>query len=246
MESRGYSEMTINRGIDRARRIPRKIALRRVIRKETDRRAVFALTYDPRLPDMQNIQAKHWRSMVSQDPYLSEVFKQPPLTAYRRQRNVKDHLIRAKLPKDPKPYPQRKQRGMKKCGKSCTACPYVREVKSLRINNNEWKINQSLDCEISNCVYLIECKKANCNMKYIGETKRIMKFRLADHRGYISNQDETKATGQHFNSPGHSLSDLTITILEQVRSNDDLYRKEREKYFIRKFNTFYKGLNRQP
>ena len=75
MESRGYSEMTINRGIDRARRIPRKIALRRVIRKETDRRAVFALTYDPRLPDMQNIQAKHWRSMVSQDPYLSEVFK---------------------------------------------------------------------------------------------------------------------------------------------------------------------------
>ena len=82
-------------------------------------------------------------------------------------------------------------------------------------------------------------------MKYIGETKRILKFRLAEHRGYVNNDDDT-ATGQHFNLPGHSLSDLTVTILEKVRSNDDLYRRERERYFIRKFNTYYKGLNRQP
>ena len=70
-------------------------------------------------------------------------------------------------------------------------------------------------------------------MKYIGETKRILKFRLADHRGYINNHDYTKATGEHFNSPGYSLSDLSITVLEKVRQKDDLYRIEREKYFIR-------------
>ena len=244
MESRGYSERTIDAAIDRARNIPRDVALRRVNRTEADKRPVFALTYDPRLPAIQSIQAKHWRSMVSQDPYLSEVFVQPPLIAYRRQRNIRDHLIRAKVPSDPKVYPQRRQRGMKKCGKNCTACPYIREVKSLRVNGTEWKINQNLNCEISNCIYMIECKKENCNMRYIGETKRIMKFRLADHRGYVNNGDDT-ATGEHFNSPGHSLSDLNITILEQVKKKDDLYRKEREKYFIRKFNTFYRGLNRQ-
>ena len=32
-------------------------------------------------------------------------------------------------------------------------------------------------------------------MKYIGESKRQLKDRLADHRGYIVNQDITKATG---------------------------------------------------
>ena len=48
-----------------------------------------------------------------------------------------------------------------------------------------------------------------------------MKIQLADHQWYISSQDETKGTGKYFNSPGHSLSDLTITILEKVRSNDD-------------------------
>ena len=55
--------------------------------------------------------------MVSQDPYLSEVFSQPPLTAFRRQKNVRDHIIRAKVPDDPKQYPERAKRGMKNVGK---------------------------------------------------------------------------------------------------------------------------------
>ena len=92
---------------------------------------------------------------------------------------------------------------------------------------------------------MIECRKDSCRMRYIGETKRIMKFRLAEHRGYISNNDDTP-TGEHFNSPGHSISDLSMTILEKVKSKEEVYRKEREKYLIRKFNTFYRGLNHQP
>ena len=118
MLNREYSEMTVNAAIDRARTIPRHVALRRVIRKQEEKRPVFALTYDPRLPNIQNIQAKHWRSMVSQDPYLSEVFTQPPLTAYRRQRNIRDNLIRAKVPINPTLYPQRKQKVVRKCGKT--------------------------------------------------------------------------------------------------------------------------------
>ena len=73
-----------------------------------------------------------------------------------------------------------------------------------------------------------------------------MKFRFAEHCEYVTTQDETQATGAHFTSPGHSVSDMSILILEQVRSSDDVYRREREKYFIRKFNTYYKGLKRQP
>ena len=49
----------------------------------------------------------------------------------------------------------------------------------------------------------------------------------------------------HINQPGHDLSNLKIAVLEQVKSEDTLYRKEREKYFINKFNTFYRGINKQ-
>ena len=53
------------------------------------------------------------------------------------------------------------------------------------------------------------------------------------------------ATGYHFNLPGHSVSDLAVTKLEQLRYNTEAYRKEREKLLIHKFDTFYNGLNRQ-
>ena len=54
-----------------------------------------------------------------------------------------------------------------------------------------------------------------------------------------------QATGEQFNLPEHSISNMKVTIVERVKKNDDQYRKEREKYFINKFNTFYRGINRQ-
>ena len=102
-----------------------------------------------------------------------------------------------------------------------------------------------MDCNSYNVVYAILCKKDNCKQIYLGETKRMLKFCLADHRGYVVNQDTTTATGLHFNLPGHSLADLSVTPIEQVRKNDTVYRKEREEFHIRRFNTLHKGLNRK-
>ena len=73
----------------------------------------------------------------------------------------------------------------------------------------------------------------------------MLKARLSDHRGYINNQVVSVTTGDHFNLPGHSLANMKITLLEKVKVNNDLYRKERETYLINKFNTHYQGLNRQ-
>ena len=84
---------------------------------------------------------------------------------------------------------------------------------------------------------MIICQK--CNSKYIGETGRMLKARLSDHRGYINNQVVSVTTGDHFNLPGHSLANMKITLLEKVKVNNDLYRKERETYLINKFNTHY-------
>ena len=77
---------------------------------------------------------------------------------------------------------------------------------------------------------MLECKK--CGKRYIGETGRMMKARLSDHRGYIHNQVIGVTTGGHFNQPGHSLADMKFIILEQVKKEDESYRKECEKYFI--------------
>ena len=54
----------------------------------------------------------------------------------------------------------------------------------------------------------------------------------------------TKATGAHFNQRGHSISDMQITIIEKVFNPDPQFWKQREKMFINKFNTRYKGINK--
>ena len=182
--------------------------------------------------------------MIVQDEHLKEVFKEPPLTAFKRQKNIKDSIIRAKVAMEPNMRPKRKNPGMKKCGNWCTACPYIKEGTSIKIDNKKtWKVNKNVNCSTNNIVYLIECTK--CSERYIGESERSLKSRLADHRGYVNNMHIDTATGAHFNTPGHSLSHLSITIIEKQKNTSELYRKEREKYFINKFNTFYRGMNKQ-
>ena len=211
--ARKYQERIINSAIEKARKVPRLVALKRANKKKNTERPVFALTFDPRLPSLQNIGAKHMRAMTNQDQHLLEFFPEPPLIAYKRQANIRQHLIRAKVADPPNLRPKRNIRGMAKCGKACTACPYIREGRTIKHNNLTWKINKKLDCTSYNIVYLIECDKEKCKKRYIGETKRSLKHRLADHRGYVQNSHLDKATGVHFNSPGHSTSNMKITIL---------------------------------
>ena len=51
----------------------------------------------------------------------------------------------------------------------------------------------------------------------------------------------TKATGHNFNEKGQSVSDMEITILEKVFNFNPQFRKQREKMWINKFKTRYKG-----
>ena len=245
---RGYAEYVIDRALTKARAVPRQRALlKRKNKENTIKRPIFAVKFDPRLPSLQAIQAKHWRAMTGSDQYLASVFPAPPLTAFKRQNNLRSMIIRAKVPKPARAYPERKLKGMFKCKNVCSACPYIKEDKVVKYGENKkWILNRNLTCANSNIIYMIECQKENCKEpRYIGESGRPLRYRLAEHRGYIVNHMTDKPTGAHFTSPGHSLSDMKIIILEQVKIQDTLYRKEREKYFIHKLNTYYQGMNRQ-
>ena len=96
-----------------------------------------------------------------------------------------------------------------------------------------------------NVVYMVECKLDNCKQRYIGETIHL-KRRIMEHVGYVKSEMLSKATGSHFNLPGHNVSHLWVTVLEKVKKNDTIYRKEREHFFIKKFDTFRNGMNRTP
>ena len=242
---REYREGMIDAAINKARSISREKALQEMVQKESDRRPVFVATYDPRLPDLPGIQKKHWRSMVTSDQYMAEVFPEPPLVAYRRQKNIKEFLVRAKVPPR-NAKTKRNLKGMKKCNKPCQACPFILEGKEIKGDKFDWKITTPANCQTKNVVYMIECNKENCKQRYIGESKRTIGDRLSDHKGYVNSIFPTKATGIHFNKPGHNLANIKITIVEKLKKDDGAYRKERERFLINKFNTYYRGINRMP
>ena len=104
------------------------------------------------------------------------------------------------------------------------------------------EINSSVDCSTSNIIYLLGCKK--CPQQYIGESERMLRERFSEHKGYVNTRNMSKSTGAHFNLRGHCTSDMEITIIEKIFSQDPQFRKQREKMYIQKFNTRYKGLNK--
>ena len=69
---------------------------------------------------------------------------------------------------------------------------------------------------------------------------------MCEHLGYVRNKDRSQLMGEHFNLAGHSKNDMKVTVIEKVRSVDPQYGREREKVHIRRFNTFYNGLNKEP
>ena len=84
----------VNAGIAKARAIPMSVAFRRVSRQPTNNRPVSVVCYDPRLPSLAKITTKHWRSMVGEDSYLESVFPEPPLVSYKRQKNIRETIVK--------------------------------------------------------------------------------------------------------------------------------------------------------
>ena len=98
------------------------------------------------------------------------------------------------------------------------------------------------DCQTKYIIYLIQCKKCKW-AQYIGETQETLELRFSQHLGYVHRNEQDKATGKHFNLPGHSSADMEVIALQKIHQSDAFYRKEREHHHIQNFNLVRKGLN---
>ena len=86
--------------------------------------------------------------------------------------------------------------------------------------------------------------KTNC--QYIGQTSRRVRDRLLEHRRDIKqNEPDKSGVAEHFNQTGHTLDDLQIFPLLQLRDTRESVRRAKEKYLIDLANTLApNGLNR--
>ena len=117
--SRGYYSKIIDTAFNKARLIPRSEALKKVPKKKNERE-VFVCTFNPALPSIKTIVQKHWSVMTGQSANLKRVFPQPSLIAYRRPKNLREHLIRAKI--SSKRKSSRLKNGYGPCNEGCQTC----------------------------------------------------------------------------------------------------------------------------
>lgn len=140
------------------------------------------------------------------------------ISAYRRNQNLKDWLVRAKMPSYDWKKPLRYQ-GL------FTNLKYVIN----KSNGMIFRIQQRFSLRSSNMVYLIFCTK--CHLKYVGETKNHLFTRLSHHLSNIRNKKEKDTLlVKHFME--HGVNSLRIAGMEGNSSWTDRDRKRRERFWI--------------
>jgi len=143
--------------------------------------------------------------------------------------------------------------GTQCCGsKRCKTCPLINTdaVFKSSYTNKTYKVSKggNLTCKTSNVIYLITCKR--CGFQYVGETQCTLRDRFNGHRGSIlGKRKKNTYLALHFRQNGHTYSDLSVQIIENLVSTDedrldkDL-RLQREKYWMTELCTVFPfGLN---
>ena len=257
---RGYRRRSVQDAINKVKNKNRIEALEKVNReREKAERVRFVIKYDPRLPDIPSILQQQY-SVLVEDQKMKEVFPEKPMICYQRVQNLGEILTKAKLPpKSVCARPRRvKQNGFHPCGLAkCPVCELLPDRKVITTIKCTWSgevfpIKNVITCSSRNVVYCITCTRGGrvCPLhpQYIGETGQQVKERLREHRGTViqpAQADTTAPVGMHFRQPSHTYSNLQIIPFEKILSEDPMVRKVRESFWINKFNTVHKGLNKK-
>ena len=211
-------------------------------KKKTVKRVVLSLQFDPRLPNISNIMFRFWKVMT-QNPHLKRTFPEAPMICWTRPKNLRDHLIKAKLPPIiTERRSDRDKNGFSHCGRNCKMCQNSPRFCKSVVNSKTqeiFPILSKLDCTSKNVIYLITCRKnsgpcAGRKPQYVGQTSRIVATRFNEHAH--STRTGSNTVGRHFKEQGHNLHHMEMVAIEKVRSTDPWIRLAREKLLIRTFD----------
>ena len=159
---RKYNRKVIEDAFNRVIAVKREDALKKVIKNaKSDKRPVFVVTFDPRLPDIGKIMTAAYNSS-SKDHKFKKTFPEKPMIAYRRQKNIGEFITKAKLhpnPRDGAMTTREVKPGFQKCrrfgGSGCSMCPYVENASShySSATNEYFPIQSFITCTSKNMIY---------------------------------------------------------------------------------------------
>ena len=141
------------------------------------------------------------------------------ISAYRRNPNLSDILVRAKLPS----LMRNTRIGMLQ--PQFVKLKFVKNLKEKTLV----KIKQEFTTHTKNCVYVIFCER--CGVKYVGETRNSLSTRMVQHRFNVRNHKEVDTLlVKHFLT--HGLEAMRMAGLQKDANWTDWERKKKERLWI--------------
>ena len=224
---RGYPEYMVDAARQRITTKSRDETLR-PRRGNSEARVPFVLTYHP----TSELVVKAIRdnlNILQTDETTSDVFSDPPLISYRKDRSLKRVLVKSSLPSLSEEDESSDNTVGTPCRRPrCKTCGVISPATEIKGPKSVWKLKK-FSCTTSNCIYAIHCKK--CRKIYIGETKRRLADRVAEHLRSIRLRTPGLPVAQHFNMADHNPSHFEVSIMTYGFPSDKA-RKEQEERLI--------------
>ena len=220
----------IENGIRRAREIPQNILRNPSNNKNNEAEKIpYISTYNPNcqclFPTVSNI-----FDSLKTNPDTKLFYENTKIVNSKRQpKNLKTILTSARL--------RLKDNNFKisKCqDKKCDLCNYLIEGSTFlfeKVHFN-FRVNYSMSCNVMNCIYVLKCN--GCKKIYIGETSNF-RLRVNLHKHHV-NRNCGLNVSRHIHVCAKD-QDIKFQIMPfyKITGDNVRIRKEKESYFIRKF-----------
>jgi len=226
--ARGYKEHLIDQQIQKAANTPRTETLQPHPPRQPLQRTPLVVTFHPCLSSLPRITKKHL-PILHTSRKLEKAIPNPPLVSFRRPRNLRNLLVRARVSTPAPPT----NTGNTPCNsRRCKCCREIKSCNTFRSKNTgrQYNIRAPITCKSKNLVYLISCRR--CGLQYVGETENALHIRMNGHRSDIRTRKLDKPVAAHFCQSDHSAEDLEVRGIEKIYENNPEWRKHRESYWI--------------
>ena len=155
-KKRGYPGSVIHNSKHRAQSVHPQLAPQSSHNKKEER-IPLTLTFHPHNISVKNIISKNFK-LLQHDPTTAEIFAQPLLISYKRDKNLSNFLVKSTLKSDHQP-------GTFKCARvRCRTCPFISNANKISGPKRTVAITDHFSCISTNLIYCITCtlcKKRN-------------------------------------------------------------------------------------
>ena len=141
---------------------------------------------------------------------------------YRRPKNLRDILVRIRLPPENDPESQTTTRSERPICNTTNCCYCSRLNVSSKIRskttNKMHNAMRNVNCYSNNLIYCFSCTK--CGKQYVGQTKNSLRRSFVSHFYLIGHKKTEHEGPRHFNVTDHrGIHDVEIDVLEFIKSN---------------------------